>query len=178
MNRMLSVLLAGLMLLSPLSALAEATAEPTATVSPVYTATQLFVERLTENEFPYSYRGPRNGNTESILLPLKNDVLEYYLTLDFSANSAQVSLMANILPFDPSRLAEVCTACNSLNASWKFLRFYVNDAASTVTAQYDLLFYISTPSEVQDLLWTACGRFDAVLAAAYPTLAPFAAAAQ
>ena len=117
-----------------------------------------------------------NGK-ERVIVDLKTtsengDSFTYSLTAIFNSSNDRVQFYIwNLINYDAADRGAVQEICGSLNSSWQWLKFYVDDSDNSVTANYTLPLAEDAP--MTSLMWDAVLQIDDVLGYAYDDLLPY-----
>ena len=158
-------LLAVLTLLAalPLAALAQA---------PAYAATAAFTGALDQSGIVYTVSGIADGN-EIVTIGNIDEHFRYSVIVAFAEDEQHVSFRVwNLIALSESEAADAYRACNALNYSYRYTRFFVDESDWSVTVAYDLILDSAEDAATAGL--EALDRLCGVIAGSYDTLAPFA----
>ena len=166
MKKALALFLTALLLLSLASA---ALAVPD---NVTYRPTRRFLELLDEEGIKYQYRGIDQDNDEYVVITYTiEDDHDCRMNLYFNEDLEHCSIRVwNLIDFDEANLVDVYRACDELNSSYKYIRFYVDETDYSVTASYDIIFRSTGADEI---CREAIRKMVNVCDAAIPTLAAY-----
>ena len=158
MKRILSILLA-VMLLTPVCAASAQTAIP---------AAQALADVLTEMDVFYVLHPAEASGTQLMTLDVSDDStgLNCTIRIRFDETGTAELSVQELIRFSRSRRAEVIRACNDLNGSYMYTRFLV-ESDDTVTISLAVLLGQQAQGAV---LLEALERFQSILNEAYPSL--------
>ena len=157
MKKLISVLLACCLLLCVLpAASASASTEANAT----YLSTKSFLIWLESNDIIYDYIGVDDDGYEIVVVDMSGDNFDFSIKCVFyDGNGSAAMYVYNVIE----------SACNDLNASYRYASFFCDESDNTVTAQTDMLFVRTSDSG--DLAGEHLLRIAAIVDDAYPDLA-------
>ena len=164
MKRVLAALLLMVMCAALLSsAMAE---------EPAYATTRSLIDTLNENGLAFEFAGKADTGDEHVSLQNGIDNLEYTFHCFFNENEAMATVsVLNIIAYDEAASADVLRAVNSLNSSYKYVRFYVEEAEHTVACAMTIILH--DDGDAGDVVLDGLFRAANILRSAYPRLAPY-----
>ena len=167
MKKLISVLLACCLLLCVLpAASASASTEANAT----YLSTKSFLIWLESNDIIYDYIGVDDDGYEIVLVDMSGDNFDFSIKCVFyDGNGSAAMYVYNVIEYHKTDFNKALSACNDLNASYRYASFFCDESDNTVTAQTDMLFVRTSDSG--DLAGEHLLRIAAIVDDAYPDLA-------
>ncbi len=164
MKRIIALLLA-LALAMPLTALAGRCE---------YANTQAFCDLMDAEEIEYTWYGTDDEDDEVVILESSGDGIgDYDIYLYFYEDESSASMACRVwevITYDPARFSEVVEACNTLNASWRYITFYADTNDNTVTVSFDV---VTVGGSAAQTCYGMISRLVSILEKAYPDLAPY-----
>lgn len=140
--------------------------------------TKRFTALLEEYELSYHVTITENGLEDRVIIPeigatSENGVRFHYTINAFfdEENDAMIIRVWNLLDFEEEDLAAVQRFCSELNRKWKWVKFYVDTADNSVSADFDTPM-IDSP-QMKDLMWESVLHLNFVIKCAYDELLPF-----
>ncbi|MBQ2954711.1 MAG: hypothetical protein IJE07_14365 [Clostridia bacterium] len=163
MKKILAVLLLIALLAPCCTALAD-----TAT----YATTRAFLKALDEEGITYVNRGLDEDNDEYIIVYNMDENHSYTMDIFFEEDQEHTSIFVwYIIAFDEADLLKVMLACDTLNGSYNYTCFYVDETDNTVTCSMNLIY---RDKNVDLVVMDAIKYMAAILELAYPVLTPYA----
>ena len=161
-HTMIAALLALLLLLLPLSAMCEER-------SPA----QTFADLMLSYDISCTCHPADASGSEYVTVPIDDESigLQYAIRIRFDpSGETAVLTVPDIFTFSDVQLDGVLRACNTLNCSFMYTRFIVNELDRTVSVSLDLLLGRQDPLAV---VFEAFERMHSIVREAYPSLIPF-----
>ena len=136
-----------------------------------YSTTQDFVDLLNSTGRVYSLRGLDDNNDDTVALVVDGKNATYSFRYFFREDLQHTDIRVwYVISFDEKDLADVMRVCNSLNASYKYAKFLVDESDNTVTASMDLIY---RTEDMGDVVWEATTKLALILDAGYEQLAAY-----
>ena len=144
-----------------------------------YHNTKRLIRRLQEEDIHYSVTAAKEGSGEddTVIIPLQSDSLNgvhftYTFTVFLDEDNSRASLKVwNLIDYSASNANAVRAACDDLNYSWHWAKFYTDPGDNSVTVDLDVPL-MDAPG-MGDLLWDALVSLDQVISISYDDLLSF-----
>lgn len=163
MKKLISALLVCCLLLCLLPAASAATEAS-------YPTTRSFISWLEANDVSYDYNGVDEDGYETIEIALAGNNFDFAVKCVFyEGNESAAMYVYNIIEYHKTEFNKALSACNDLNASYRFASFFCDEYDNTVTAQTDVIFV--RMSDSGELAGEHLLRLVKIVDEAYPTLA-------
>lgn len=156
-KRLISLLMAALCALLPLTAPAEDAA---------YASTQAALTALRDIGLEPDVMGVDDSGSERVAVEMAEQQITIELTFDAEQQHCALRA-AEVFTFEAHSLGLVLRCCNDLNAEYRFVRFFVAEDGLTVTAAMDVSF---RGDAAGDVTLEAMERFMSILEEAAPVL--------
>lgn len=139
---------------------------------PQFSTTKSFIAELEEEELAYTFHGVDEEGDEHVTMDNEDENFAYTINLYFDGNEELATIFIwNIIAFEDADFAHVLRAVNSLNYSYKYTRFYVDESDNTVTCTMNLILH--DEDDAGDIVLEGLLRAASILKKAYPQLAPY-----
>lgn len=134
---MKKIVISALAILMLLSLTVGALAMPSSTT---YQSTRSFLEVCDREGLKYTYNGVNSDGDEVVLLDYGIENTSITVRMFFEDENSCGVRVWYLITYDPARLAEVEEAVNTLNAQYRWVKFYADTTDNTVTAAADIEF--------------------------------------
>ena len=137
-----------------------------------YNTTKDFLALLNEENLSYNYHGIRSNNEECITMENEDENFAYTINIYFHPDNDRACVYVwNIITFEDADFAHILRVVNTLNSSYKYTRFYVDETDNTVTCALTLLLH--DDNDAGDIVLESLLRMASILKKAYPMLAEY-----
>lgn len=139
--------------------------------TPVYSSTKTFLEVLDKEGISYICKGIDEDCDEYVRIYQLDEDLPYSVEVFFEDDMQHNSIFVwYIITFDEEDLPDVMLACDTLNQTYNYTCFYVDETDNTVTCSMNLIYRDENVDQVfMDALW----YLEAIMERAYPVLQPY-----
>ena len=137
-----------------------------------YGSTKQFLRLLDDMDVKYTWQGIDSDENEVISIGNNTDVVgSYSIKVYFDDNDENCSIRVwNVIDYNYAMSSSVYAAVNSINKTYKYVKFYADDSDNSVTASMDLIY---RDSDVGEICAEALLDIVRVIDSAYPDLKPF-----
>lgn len=137
----------------------------------MYATTQMVLDTLDEADFNYDYAVLNDdAGSEIIMVPMGSSENPIDIYLIFRDGESIGIRVWDIIAFEDADMVNVLMACNTLNADYKFVNFYVDTSDNTVTCKMDI---IHRESNVGDIVFEATLRMANIIQDGFEVLSPY-----
>ena len=121
--------------------------------SATYSTTREFLKECDEQEIRYTYDGIDQDNDEKVKVSINLTDTSITEIFYFSEDNEDASIRVwNFIDFAPSDYNNVLEAVNSLNAQYRWVRFYIDKSDNSVTCAIDVEYSVANTGEVTFML--------------------------
>lgn len=145
---------------------------PALAATPTYDLTKNFITVLDENNLAYTFTGTISTGEEHISMDNEDENFAYTLHIYCNADSDRATVFVwNIITFADEDFTNVLRTVNTLNSSYKYIRFYIDESDNTVTCAMNIILHDNDDSG--DIVLEGLLRIASILKHAYPQLVQY-----
>lgn len=120
--------------------------------SATFANTKVFLDMLDEKGISYTMVGIDPDGDEKVEIDNTSEFFSYTLKFFFTPDNETINIRVwDVIHFDEEDLTKVIRDVNSLNAGYKWIKFYVDETDNTVTASMDLI--VRENGRVDEVAW-------------------------
>ena len=139
-----------------------------------YKATQDYLNAMDARGIHYALGGINSSTqAENVEVVYRGDNMdEIKIECYFPSDNSSASFFCwNVIDFDAEKAGNTLIACDSLNSSYKFAKFYLDLKDNSVTMNYDIKF--DPNMDCGNISVSALQSMVNIVDDAYPSLAPY-----
>lgn len=145
---------------------------PAFAATPAFELTKNFISVLDENNLAYTFTGAISTGEEHVYMDNEDENFAYTLHIYFNEDNDRATVFVwNIITFADEDFTNVLRTVNTLNSSYKYIRFYVDESDNTVTCAMNIIVHDSNDSG--DIVLEGLLRIASILKHAYPQLVEY-----